>query len=64
MTHPFEDDNSEYTVLTNDLGQHCLWPTTVDVPDGWATVSGPASRQECLDYVERNWLDLRPSRQK
>jgi MbtH protein len=23
-------------------------------------VHGPESRQSCLDYVERNWTDMRP----
>nr|QEO73813.1 mbtH-like protein [uncultured bacterium] len=24
-------------------------------------VHGEASRQDCLDYVERNWTDMRPA---
>jgi MbtH protein len=30
------------------------------VPDGWRQVYGEAARQDCLDYIERNWTDLRP----
>ena len=60
MTNPFEDPDAQYLVLVNDEGQHSLWPTFVDVPGGWQVVFGEKSRQECLDYIESNWRDLRP----
>ncbi|MFD7841140.1 MbtH family protein [Streptomyces sp. NPDC059761] len=61
MTHPFEDPDASYLVLVNAEGQHSLWPSFVEVPAGWNTVHGPAGRQECLDHVEENWSDMRPS---
>lgn len=60
MTNPFEDDSAPYIVLVNDEGQHSLWPTFAAVPDGWNVAFGAASRKECLDFIERNWTDLRP----
>ncbi|MGH3402293.1 MAG: MbtH family protein [Streptosporangiaceae bacterium] len=60
MTNPFEDDAAPYIVLVNDEGQHSLWPTFAAVPDGWNVVFGAANRKECLDFIERNWTDLRP----
>ncbi|MEU9481947.1 MbtH family protein [Streptomyces sp. NPDC048191] len=60
MTNPFEDPDSAYLVLINAEGQHSLWPSFADVPAGWESVHGPAQRQDCLDYVERNWADMRP----
>lgn len=27
---------------------------------GWRVVFGEADRAACLEYVERNWTDLRP----
>jgi len=60
MTNPFDDENGVFLVLVNDENQHSLWPRFVDVPNGWRTVHGPGSRQECLDYVDANWTDLRP----
>ena len=59
MTNPFERDDINYLVLVNDEGQHSLWPSFVDVPEGWSQVCEGA-RQECLDYVEANWTDMRP----
>jgi MbtH protein len=60
MVNPFEDPNAEYLVLVNDENQHSLWPRFADVPAGWRTAFGPSGRQECLDYVDRSWTDLRP----
>jgi MbtH protein len=60
MTNPFEDAEGGYYVLVNDEGQHSLWPAFVEVPAGWQVAFGEAARQECLDYVEENWTDMRP----
>ncbi|MFE9425696.1 MbtH family protein [Kitasatospora sp. NPDC006697] len=61
MTNPFEDADGTYLVLVNDENQHSLWPQFAEVPAGWTTVHGPAGRQDCLDYVEANWTDMRPA---
>lgn len=61
MTNPFEDDEADYLVLVNEENQHSLWPATIDAPAGWRTASGPQPRAEALDYIERNWTDLRPA---
>lgn len=60
MTNPFEDPEGSYLVLINDEGQHSLWPSFVDVPDGWTRAFGEDTRDACLAYVEANWTDLRP----
>jgi MbtH protein len=60
MTNPFDDEAGSFLVLVNDEGQHSLWPAFAEVPEGWTTVHGVASRQECLAFVEENWTDLRP----
>ena len=60
MTNPFEDAGGEYHVLVNDEGQHSLWPAFAEVPAGWTPVFAVDTREACLDYVERNWTDLRP----
>ncbi|WP_405583055.1 MbtH family protein [Streptomyces sp. NBC_01190] len=60
MSNPFENAEGVYQILVNDEGQHSLWPDFAEVPAGWTTAYGPAGRQECLDYVEANWTDLRP----
>lgn len=59
-TNPFDDDNGAFFVVVNDEDQHSLWPVFADIPAGWRVVHGEASRAACLDYVEKNWTDLRP----
>jgi MbtH protein len=60
-TNPFEDPEAKYLVLINDEGQHSLWPVFADVPDGWKVIFGEDGRQECLDFIEKNWTDMRPN---
>ncbi len=59
-TNPFEDPDAQYFVLINDEGQHSLWPVFADVPDGWEIIFGEDGRQECLDFIDKNWTDMRP----
>ena len=61
MDNPFERDDIDYRVLTNDENQHSLWPEFLDVPPGWHPVFGPASRADCVEYVDREWTDIRPA---
>ncbi|WP_269756645.1 MbtH family protein [Amycolatopsis aidingensis] len=60
MTNPFDNPDGSFFVLVNDENQHSLWPAFAEVPAGWTVVFGEAGRQECLDYVEENWTDMRP----
>ncbi|MFD1831404.1 MbtH family protein [Streptomyces desertarenae] len=60
MTNPFDDAEGTFHVLVNDEGQHSLWPNFVEVPAGWRAVVEDRPRQECLDYIEENWTDMRP----
>ncbi|MEV5575411.1 MbtH family protein [Spirillospora sp. NPDC052269] len=60
MTNPFENEDGRYYALVNDEGQYSLWPVFADVPEGWRIVHGEAGRQECLDFIEENWTDMRP----
>ena len=62
-TNPFDDDEGTFYVLVNDEEQYSLWPTFAEVPQGWRIVhgvDGHAGRQECLDYVDEHWTDMRP----
>ncbi|MBZ6198078.1 MbtH family protein [Streptomyces olivaceus] len=60
MSNPFEQEDGKYVVLRNHAGQHSLWPSFAEVPAGWVIAHGEDSRQSCLDYVERNWTDMKP----
>ncbi|GII64844.1 protein MbtH [Sphaerisporangium krabiense] len=58
--NPFDHADGTFLVLVNQERQHSLWLPSVDVPAGWDVVH-EGSRTDCLDYVERNWTDLRPA---
>jgi uncharacterized protein YbdZ (MbtH family) len=60
VTNPFEDSAGSYLVLVNGEGQYSLWPAFVGVPAGWEVVFGEAGREECLEYVNEHWVDMRP----
>jgi MbtH protein len=56
----FEVPDGTYCVLVNGAGQYSLWPAFADAPAGWAVAHGPTDRPSCVDFVARNWTDLRP----
>ena len=60
MTNPFEDENGEYLVLVNHEAQYSLWPAFKSAPAGWTVVGPRGKRKECLDWIEKNWTDMRP----
>ncbi|WP_328540315.1 MbtH family protein [Streptomyces sp. NBC_00344] len=61
MVNPFDDDTAQFIVLVNEEQQYSLWPAASEVPGGWRTARPEGSRQECLDFVEATWLDMRPA---
>lgn len=58
--NPFEDPEANYLVLINAEGQYSLWPTFAAIPAGWDKVYGEASRENCLEFVDKVWQDMRP----
>ncbi|ANA78648.1 MbtH domain protein [Paenibacillus vortex V453] len=60
MTNPFEQADGKYVVLMNHEGQYSLWPAFAAIPDGWTQALGLSTREECMTYINENWVDLRP----
>ena len=60
MSNPFEAEDGSFHALVNEEGQYSLWPAFIDVPAGWRIVHGSDTRVACLDYIEKNWTDMRP----
>jgi uncharacterized protein YbdZ (MbtH family) len=58
--NPFDDPDATFSVLVNDEHQHSLWPSHISPPSGWRVAHPDDTREACLDYIERNWTDLRP----
>ena len=54
-------DEGRYLVVINDEEQYSLWPQgDRDLPVGWKSAGKSGTRQECLDYIESVWTDMRP----
>jgi len=61
LINPFDDESREFLVLVNSLNQHSLWPASIPVPEGWKTIGPRGKRSECLDWIDRNWMDITPT---
>ena len=59
MASLLDDEDGAFLVLTNDEGQHSLWPEALAVPRGWTIVTS-GTRRSCLDYIKEHWTDMRP----
>lgn len=60
MKNPFDDENANFHVLINEEEQYSLWPIFAKIPSGWEVVLKDQSRNICLDFIEKNWTDMRP----
>jgi MbtH protein len=51
---------SRYKVVINHEEQYSIWPVGRENPRGWKDAGRSGSKQECLDYIEEVWTDMRP----
>jgi MbtH protein len=56
----FDREDATFKVLVNDEEQYSLWPDYKAVPAGWREAGKSGQKQECLDYIETVWTDMRP----
>jgi MbtH protein len=55
-----QEDTRTYVVVMNHEEQYSIWFEGREVPGGWRTVGKTGSKQECLDYIQEVWTDMRP----
>jgi MbtH protein len=60
VSNPFDDQGGAFVVLINDQGQHSLWPAAAEIPAGWSTACEQNRREACIEYINKNWTDMRP----
>lgn len=60
MSWDDQEDTTIYTVVINHEEQYSIWQADRDLPLGWSAVGKTGSKQECLDYIEEVWTDMRP----
>lgn len=55
------DKSQTYKVVVNHEEQYSIWPAGRECPPGWREVGTGGSKEECLDFVETVWTDMRPA---
>lgn len=55
-----DDDHRTYVVVVNEEEQYSIWPQQHPVPAGWQPLDTRGTKQECLDFIEGAWTDMRP----
>lgn len=53
-------DNTIYEVVVNEEEQYSIWPAGREGPAGWRATGKLGLKDECLDYINRVWADMRP----
>ena len=54
------EDNRIYVVVINHEEQYSIWPADRELPLGWRDAGKQGTKQECLDFIESVWTDMRP----
>jgi MbtH protein len=55
-----EQSNIVYKVVVNHEEQYSIWPVDRENPLGWSNVGKQGLKQECLEYINKVWTDMRP----
>jgi len=56
----WDDDDAVFNVVMNHEEQYSIWPDYKAIPSGWKAVGKVGKKQECLDYIDQVWTDMRP----
>lgn len=54
------ESQERYVVVRNIEDQYSIWWADRPLPAGWEPAGPEGPRQECLDWIEENWTDMRP----
>jgi MbtH protein len=60
MSDTKNENENTYEVVINHEEQYSIWQTGKEIPGGWRTVNKSGTKEECLDYIEEVWTDMRP----
>ncbi|MFY1699890.1 MULTISPECIES: MbtH family protein [unclassified Solwaraspora] len=55
-----DDETIVYAVVLNQEEQYSIWPHERDVPAGWSQTGMVGTKAECLEHIEKIWVDMRP----
>ena len=54
------EDKTIYNVVISIEEQYSVWPSYREIPYGWRAEGKTGTKQECLDYINEVWTDMRP----
>ena len=60
MIRDSNEDTRTYKVVVNGEDQYSVWPAGRSNPSGWIDEGERGTKEECLAYVKRVWIDMRP----
>jgi len=60
MDRQEKEDTKTYKVVLNHEEQYSIWAAQRENPLGWRDAGKSGSKQECLEYIDRVWTDMRP----
>ncbi|MGB3205432.1 MAG: MbtH family protein [Crinalium sp.] len=49
-----------YKVVVNHEEQYSIWLADQDNPLGWQDTGFSGTKTECLEYIKKVWLDMKP----
>ena len=55
-----DEDTTIYKVVVNHEEQYSIWPAERENPLGWNDAGKTGRKQDCLDYIQEVWTDMRP----
>jgi MbtH protein len=55
------DEHDAFVVVINAEEQYALWPATRAIPAGWNDTGAKGTRDECVEFVNGAWKDMRPA---
>jgi MbtH protein len=60
MQQNADEIKCQYKVVINHEDQYSIWPDNQENPPGWQDAGRRGTKEECLDYIEKTWVDMRP----
>lgn len=60
MVSDEKEDTRSYKAVVNHEEQYSIWPADRENPLGWRDAGKSGTKQECLNYIEQVWTDMRP----
>ncbi len=55
-----EEFVEKYFVVKNEEEQFSIWPSYKDMAPGWQAIGDERTKEECLEYINEVWTDMRP----